>query len=201
MKKISRPIGVVVAIISLGIMGDVNAADDLNKDALINAAKQLGKSSPLDDLDALIKTDKVIAPTQVKAELPKHTHDSPSRVKGVLPDELRKSNRLALYGKQTLVIHDESKHLKNSVLELTKALSVSRATPLAKPITSDNFDTKPVSEYVGDVTNDISSDVKNNQLLKRDSNKLKASVSVLKSIFANQGQADKDAEEGAKPNQ
>lgn len=201
MKKISRPIGVVVAIISLGIMGDVNAEDYLNKDALINAAKQLGKSSQLDDLDALIKTDKVIAPTQVKAELPKQTDDSPSRVKGVLPDELRKSNRLALYGKQTLVIHDESKHLKNSVLELTKALSVSRAMPSEKPITSDNFDTKPVSEYVGDVTNDISSDIKNNQLLKRGSDKLKVSVSELKSIFANQGQAEKNADEGTKPNQ
>jgi hypothetical protein len=182
-------------------MGDVNAEDDLNKDALINAAKQLGKSSPLDDLDALIKTDKVIAPTQVKAELPKQTDDSPSRVKGVLPDELRKSNRLALYGKQKLVIHDESKHLKNSVLGLTKALSVSRAMPLEKPITSDNFDTKPVSEYVGDVTNDISSDVRNNQLLKHGSDKLKVSVSELKSIFANQGQAEKNADEGNKPNQ
>lgn len=196
MQNISRTVGVAVTIISLGTMGNVNAADDLNKDALINAAKQLGHASESDDLDAMIKVDKIIAPTQANTEPPKQTHDSLSRVKGVLPDELRKSNRLALYGKQKLVIHDESKHLKNSVVELTQALSVSESRLLNTPVASDDFDTQSMSIHDDEVINDTSLGEKNTQSLKHDHDKLKASVSALKRSFASKEQSERGSEKG-----
>jgi len=185
MKHSLRKKLIATTIISICSMANVYAADKLDKAQLVNAAKQIGQPSEFENFEASLEPKNISEAKTIKAEptadIDKHQHKH--KPMGVLQTEQSIRKRLAPHGKQKLVIHDQGQKLQLSIEALTKVLATSSANVEDEPISAKDKLAKPSNADV------IISPASKEAKLKETEhiptpNKLKESVSQLKSLFA-----------------
>jgi hypothetical protein len=188
MKHSLRKKLLATTIISICSVANAYAVDKLDKAQLVNAAKQIGQSSEFENFEASLEPENVSKAKITKAEtikigptadIDKHKH----KPMGVLPTEQSIRKRLALHGKQKLVIHDQGQKLQLSIEALTKVLATSSINSENEPISAKDKLSKSSDADV--VINPAPKEEK----LKEsehipEPNKLKESVSQLKILFA-----------------
>lgn len=196
MKYSLRKKSIATTIISICLMTNGYAADKFDKAQLVNAAKQIGQSSEFESFEASLEPETTSEAKTTKAktikveptaDIDKHQHKH--KPMGVLQTEQSIRKRLALHGKQKLVIHDQGQKLQLSIEALTKVLATSTVNSEDEAISTKD---KLAKLSNADVV--ISPAPKEAKLKEPEHppepNKLKESVSQIKSLFAAKVQTD-----------
>ena len=185
MKHIFNKKLIAVTIISICSIQNVYSADTFDKTKLIDAAKQIGQSTDFETFEDTLASESNETPVFVdNSTTSTIKEEAEPKAMGVLPTDASYKNRLTLYGKQKLVIHNPGENLKRSIATLTKVLAespvhlseepINMESEFAEPFMNDEVLVKPMpSSMVSESSEPISAQ-----------SKLKESVSHLKSLFA-----------------
>lgn len=181
---------IATTVFSICSVASVYAADNLDKAQLVEAAKQIGQSSEFEKFEASLKSEATSEAKTTKAKIIKAEptadigkHQRKHKTMGVLQTEQSIRKRLALHGKQKLVIHDQGQKLQLSIEALTKVLATSSVNFEDEPISTKDELAKPSNANV--VVSPAPKETKLKEpehILKP--NKLKESVSQMNSLFA-----------------
>jgi hypothetical protein len=173
---------IAAVILSVCTAGNVYATDKFDKEQLVAAAKQIGQSADFEEFEATLepKTIKDTVPVQTSSSI---DPDAPkTHSMGALPVDKSSQKRLALYGKQKLVIHDQSQQLTLAIEGFTKVFP-KKSVKLAEPPThKENELVEPVQNNLV-ITSVPKTENLQNTTSEPPPDKLKESISLFKSLF------------------
>lgn len=162
---------IAVVILSACTAGNVYAADKFDKEQLVAAAKQIGQSTDFEEFEAELDTGNANDTTPDETSVSNTSEAPKTHSMGALPIDKSSQNRLALYGKQKLVIHDQSQELTLAIEGFTKVFP-KKAVKLAEPVQNNLVITPvPKTENLQNTTSEPPPD------------KLQESISFFKSLF------------------
>jgi hypothetical protein len=173
---------IAVVILSACTAGNVYAADKFDKEQLVAAAKQIGQSTDFEEFEAELDTGNANDTTPDETSVSNTSEAPKTHSMGALPIDKSSQNRLALYGKQKLVIHDQSQELTLAIEGFTKVFP-KKAVKLAEPPTPEE------NELVEPVQNNLvitpvpKTENLQNTTSEPPPDKLKESMSFFKSLF------------------